>query len=550
MSTSTLAPLARLPALPRLPPRTSRAVRQTIGGLIVAAAAVAAALLMLHGTTTLKGVAAVIVVLGSVWFATTRHAQLALAVWMLYLGFLDGYLKLATGSGAVTFVRDAFLFALVIGLLVRATVQGKRLPLPPLSGWVIAFAVIVFVQVANPQAGTVVHSLAGVRQHLEFVPLFFLTAAYVRTTRALRIFCILLAVIAAGNAIVGWVQFNETPQQFAAWGAGYAQRVNGTGTFAGGGRTFVNAEGQPTRTRPFGLGSDAGDGGLFCMLALCGILALAAFTRRRRYQLFAVAMALAALLGIITSEGRGVVVTTVIAVIAYGLLTVKARNRMTSVLGFAVAVAASVFFIQAIVGAVGSSGLRYAGLTPNGILSTTSKARGLSIDRIPSNLITYPLGAGLATAGPAALTVQGASQLTLTSPPDTETEFSFLIVETGIPGLLVVTGFTLMLLLLGFRRIRQEPDHEARVLLAALIAPIAAIFALFFSSTVTPSVPVAPYLWAVGGIVSYWLIALPAARRRAAASAANLPAAGGTRPRLRLRLQQSPLRTPARSAAP
>lgn len=526
MSASTFTTPAWLPAAPRLSSWTSRAVRQTLAGLFVAALSGALAVSMLDHTT-LKGLAVLIVVVGSAWFATTRHTQLALAVLMLYLGLLDGYLKLATGSTVVTFVRDAFLFALVIGLLVRATVQGKRLPLPPLSGWVIAFAVLVFVQLGNPQAGTLIHSLAGVRTHLEFVPLFFLAAAYVRTTRSLRIFCILLAVIAAGNAIASWVQFNESPQQFAAWGPGYAERVLGTGAFAGAARTFsTGVASQPGRNRPFGLGSDAGDGGLFAALALCGILALASFTRRRRYQLFAVAMALAAVVGIVTSEGRGVIVAAVIALIAFGVLTIRARNRLTSLLGLAIAVVASLFVIQAIVSAAGSAGLRYSGLTPTSILNTTSKARGSSIAEIPYNLTTYPFGAGLGTAGPAS-SAPGASQVTLTKTPDTETEFSFLIVETGIVGMLVVTGFTLTLLALGVRRVRREPDREARVLLAAVVAPLASIFALFFSSDVSVSVPTGPYLWAVAGIISYWLIALPATRRRAAASAKSVSANGG-----------------------
>ena len=71
-----------------------------------------------------------LVVAGGLWFAGTRRTQLALALFVLYLGLLDGYLKLASGSNLVTFVRDLLLYAIVVGLLVRAIVQGKRLPLP------------------------------------------------------------------------------------------------------------------------------------------------------------------------------------------------------------------------------------------------------------------------------------------------------------------------------------------------------------------------------------------------------------------------------------
>lgn len=491
---------------------------QTLAGLLVAVL-VAGLTAFVTRRAAVEGVAVMIVVTGSLWFAATRRTQLALALLMLYLGLLDGYLKLASGSSLVTFVRDLLLYAIVVGLIVRAVVQGKRLPLPPLSGWVFALVVLVVVQIANPQAGSLFHSLAGIRQHLEFVPLFFLTYAFVRSVKALRMFVILLAVIAAANGVVSFVQFRESPQQFAAWGPGYAQRVLGTGVFSGGGRTFKS--GVPGfGTRPFGLGSDSGDGGWFGAFAFCGILALAAFSTRTRYRAFAVVAAVGAALAIITSQDRGVIVASVIIVLSFGLLSATSRNRFRSVAGLALAGIATVFVIQAVIGSVGSSQVRYQGLSPSSVLQTTNKARGKSIALIPHNLVTYPFGAGLATTGPAALTTPGASALSL-NPPDTETEFSFLTVETGIPGMLVLTGFTITLLVLGIRRCRREPDREARALLAALIAPVAGIFAVYFTSVPTDGVPPGPYLWAVGGIVSYWLIALPAARRRQASGTAG-----------------------------
>jgi hypothetical protein len=494
------------------PRRSMRgAVSQTAAGLIVAGV-VAALTAFVTRRAAAEAAAVLLVVAGGLWFAATRRTQLALALFMLYLGLLDGYLKLASGSNLVTFVRDLLLYAIVVGLLVRAIVQGKRLPLPPLSAWVVAFCVLVLVQIANPQDGTIVHSLAGVRQHLEFVPLFFLTFAFVRSVKALRMVVILLAVIAAANGVASFVQFKESPAQFAAWGPGYAQRVLGTGgAFSGGGRTFKNGE-VGGGTRPFGLGSDGGDGGWFGAFAFCGILALAAFSRRRRYQLFAVVAALGAALAVITSQDRGVIVGSVIIVLSFALLIATSRNRFTSVAGLALAGIAAVIVIQAVIGSVGTSQVRYQGLSPSSILQTTNKARGKSIALIPHNLVTYPFGAGLGTGGPA-ISAPGASQLTLTKGPDVETEFSFLIVETGIAGMIALTGFTLSMLVIGFRRCRLEPDPEARALLAALIAPVAGIFVVFFTSAPSPSVPPGPYLWAVGGIVAYWLVVRPKRQR-------------------------------------
>jgi hypothetical protein len=498
-------------ALARPAPRN--AIGQAAAGLLVAVLA-AGVTVFVTDRSAITGVAVVLAVAGTLWLATTRHTQLALALLMLYLGLLDGYLKLASGSNLVTLGRDVLLYAIVVGLLVRATVHGERLPLPPLNGWVVAFVVLVLVQIPNPHEGTIFHSLAGVRQHLEFVPLFFLTFAFVRTTKALRVFVILLAVIAAANGVAGLVQFNETPRQFAAWGPGYAQRVLGEGSFGAAGRSFsTGLPGSSGGTRPFGLGSDSGDGGVFGVLALGGILALASVYTHRRYLLFAVVMAGGATLAIITSQSRGVVVSSVLILLAFVLLTATSRNRLTSLVGLVLSVTVSVLVVQAIIGSAGSSGVRYHALSPSSLVQTTNKARGKSIAAVPHNLATYPFGAGLGVAGPATSSPGGSP---LAGSLDAETEFSFLTLETGIAGMLVYTGFVITLLVLGIRRCRHEPDREARVLLAALIAPVAGILALFFVSAPSPAVPIGPYLWAVGGILSYWLVALPATRRQTA----------------------------------
>jgi hypothetical protein len=234
-------------------------------------------------------------------------------------------------------------------------------------------------------------------------------------------------------------------------------------------------------------------------------------------------MALAALLGIITSEGRSVIVVSVIAVIVFGLLTLTARTRLRSVLVLVAILAASGFVVEGIVATAGTSQLRYSGLSPSGIFQTTSTARGSSIALIPSNLATFPFGAGLGTAGPSS-TAPGASQTTLTGDVDTETAFSFLTVEVGIPGMIVVAGFLLTVLGIGLLRCRREPDPEARVLLAAVTAPLAGLVAFSFSSAWTPQVPPGPYLYAAAGIISYWLVALPEARRRQARAGAGLVA--------------------------
>lgn len=455
----------------------------------------------------------VVLVAGSVWFAGTRRTHLALAMLMLYLGCLDGYLKLSTGSSSVTLIRDVLLYAIVVGVLLRSQLEARRLSLPPLSAWVLAYVIVVLVQVANPSGGSLYHSIAGLRPHLEFIPLFFFGYAAVRDIASLRRVLFLLLFIAAANGIVGYIQFRLTPTQVAGWGPGYAQRILGTGKFIGEGRSFFDATGG-VHTRPFGLGSDAGNGGMFGVLALGAFFALLASVSKWRHRLVVALCGVGAVVAIVTSEGRSVVVAGLVTVLAYGYLTATSQRRLASLAGLAVGTTVVYFVVAAILAGGGGTAFRYQGLSASKILQTTAEARPDQLNTIGTQIVNFPLGTGLGTAGPAAGTQGGT---VLTAQVNAESEPSFLAVETGIPGIAVIVGFTAMLLFLGVTRCRREPDPEARLLLAAATCPVAGILISYYSGPATVTVPAGPYLWFAGGVISYWLVTLPAARRRQAA---------------------------------
>src|SRR5262249_38866063 len=148
--------------------------------------------------------------------------------------------------------------------LIRMAVRRRPINWPPLSGWVIAWVVVVLVQVANPHDGTLLHSVASVRPHAEWVPLFFLGYLALRSKRRIRAFLMLLLAVATVNGIVGLVQVNLTPSQLAGWGPGYQKAINGEGSLSA--RGFADENGTE-RNRPFGLGGDIGFGGAVGVLA-------------------------------------------------------------------------------------------------------------------------------------------------------------------------------------------------------------------------------------------------------------------------------------------
>ena len=91
-----------------------------------------------------------------------------------------------------------------------------------------------------------------------------------------------------------------------------------------------------------------------------------------------------------------------------------------------------------------------------------------------------------------------------------ESEATFLLVELGIPGLLV--ALILMARVLGLTiRIRSFPDREVATLLAAIAAGVVAIAVLWLVGAPTAAPPLSPFFWFAAGTLAYWL----AGRRRA-----------------------------------
>jgi hypothetical protein len=446
----------------------------------------------------------------SAWMLTSRRPEVTLAVLMVYLGVADGFLKLRTGSGLATLGRDLLFYSIVIGMLVRAIVRRQPLRLPPLSGWVVAFVAVVLAQLLNPANGSWSHSLASLRPHLEWVPLFFLGYMTMTSARRLRGFLLLLLGIAAINGLVSLVQFNLTPDQFASWGPGYRARIFGLADVTQ--RVYYVTGTDVSRVRVFGLGSDQGFGGGLAMIALPGALALIGLARRHTARLVPLLLLTAgAVLAIVTSQSRESVLASVLVVLAFGALTAAPKKLVPTLIGITLSGIVTVAIVAALVShAQVGAFQRYSSIAPGKVISTTYQYRRDTFAIFPKYVTSFPLGAGLGSVGPAggvslARTTRAPSLQSDSKNLNAESEFNFLLIELGIPGLLVLLGFKLRLLLLS-THVRRLPDYESRLLLAAVAASLFGLFGTWITGVATATSPAAPYLWFSAGILAYWLI--------------------------------------------
>jgi hypothetical protein len=496
-----------------MPSRRREAVVLGLVGAACIAVSLAITVAMPHASVALLiGAAAGLV--GIYVLMTNPRLEVTVALLVVYLGLLDGPVKLGTGGHeAASVVRDVLIFAVVAGAVLRLVVGRVEFKLPPLSGWVLLFVAIVLVETLNPpNTHGFVKALGGYRQQLEFVPFFFFGYALMRSKERFRKAFLILGVIALANGIVSAYQTKISTAQLASWGPGYAELVHGSTTVEEGkkrglsARAYTTGEGGPARVRPPGLGKDAGFSGGVGAIALPCLLAAIAVTKGRRRAIFML-LCLGALLGVITGLGRSQVVGAVLSVIVFGVLSAGAgrqlRRPLLAVIGvLMLAVPLGVALVSA--EAPGTFN-RYAEIAPGSVAGAKDKKTG-DLENLPHQLSVAPFGLGLGTTGAASGFGGNFSEEQAPGTGHGETLYSYLANEVGLPGLILWVSFAVYLILLAFRRVRFIADPELRLLVTGMFSALTAFFLIGVSAPVMGSSAYAAFFWFTAGVAAYWLV--------------------------------------------
>src|SRR5271155_583659 len=149
---------------------------------------------------------------GLIALAASARYEVTLALLALYLGMVDGVIKLETASQAVSSIRDILIATICVGALVRMAVRRERVRFPPLSGWVLAYVALVLVEAANPNTHGILKIIGGFRQQLEWIPFFFFGYVVMRSKKRFRGFFLILGVIALANGVGSTIQTQLTPK--------------------------------------------------------------------------------------------------------------------------------------------------------------------------------------------------------------------------------------------------------------------------------------------------------------------------------------------------
>ncbi len=484
----------------------------------------------------LIGVVAGVAAVGGL-IVSTRY-EITVTVVVLYLGLLDGPLVLGVAGGhqTVSAARDVLIFAICLGALLRLLVKRERIVLPPLSMWVLLFVAATLLEAFNPSTRSIIKSLAGFRQLLEWVPFFFFGYVLMRSKQRMRRVFIVLGVIAVANAGVATYQSRLSPTALAGWGPGYAELVNGGNGLTG--RSF-KSEGVE-RVRPMALGSDSGFGGGVGVIALTGTLALlASGSLRRRWP--ALILCIGSVLAITTAQGRLQAVGAVIALLLYAAIVLGVRGpgvQRRSVRPLATLIGVVLLMIP--VGALTVSALgagtfgRYASF----VTSEHKDSKIPGLEAIPRQLARLPFGIGLGTTA-AAGGIGGTSKSASAEETDgvavpqegsgvaVSSQYNIIADEIGLLGLLAWVGYIIAVCVLSLGSLRRVLDFELRSDLAALFASFVAIAIMGISGTPNTGAAIGPFFWFYGGVAAYWFLG---PGRRTSTSTPSAPPPGSPQP--------------------
>jgi hypothetical protein len=441
--------------------------------------------------------------LGVVALVVCSRLEVTVTMVLLYLLLVDGPVKMLTSQREATrTLADVVILAVCLGALMRLVVQRKRIELPPLSGWVIAWVVLVLVNAFNPKTHGVLAALGGFSQQLQFVPFFFFGYALMRSKRRFRQLFVIVGVAATASGLVAAYQTGLTPAQLSTWGPGYQNLIHPQGK--GTGRIFFS-EGE-ARVRPPGLGSEAGASGGIGHVALPMCLALVAISRGRK-KWIAIMLALGSALAVVVGLGRLQLVGAALAVIAFVGLAAIAGRHFSRTMGALLAVVALAIPAGAIVISTLHSGTfkRYESLNTS---SETTLHKENAYSKVPEYVVASPLGYGLGNSG--AVAGLGGSETNsnlleghgLTS----ETQYNVLVKELGAPGLILWPLIAIYVSLLVVRRIRSIRDPDLAVCLAGALAAFLPLLIEGSSGFVSGSLAGGAYYWFSVGVVAYWLV--------------------------------------------
>lgn len=415
-----------------------------------------------------------------------RWGFLALLIFLPFAGVVS--LELRPNKLALLLKDVAFVLPAYISFFVFHPRDRRLAPIPPPVLWAMGFlALLVFLQTMNPEVVNWMVAAIGVKVWLFYMPLTFLTAAYIDSredlTRLLRIL-VALSVIPCGIGLLQWFGamtfgYEETMTSF--YGDAAKSATQNFGYHMYGGRLFRIPSTFTFVSQYFGYTMG------MVVFGYC-LMRADPSPHWRRFGLVMIAVYVVAS---VLSGARGALVFIPLLLV----LTAFLDQRLSGIVGIVVAVPVIIL-----------TALNLGGLDPQIIfgatrLLVTNYSEEIVYENIVNAFLEHPLGMGTGMNTGAARHAFESTTRALSQLSFLENYYAKAMVELGFIGLPATLAVFATIIVKGLGVLRAAKDKALRSCAAVLVAFFIAIAIHSGKGWQVDYDPINIYLWVFAGIL-------------------------------------------------
>ena len=446
-------------------------------------------------------VAAIVALARASWFW-------GLMVFFCYLS-IEGMVKLVGNYNPIVHIGVDIVLWAIVGVWVAKAILQRRTQLPkvPFLTVLVLHVIWVSLLVFSPYTASIFVGVASLKIHLSMIPLYFLGFLFASSADTPRRFIRVLTVV--------WC---------FAFALTLVQYMGGPGSLLDFSGSALSRFGYFHEWRPFGTTAIPGGEAVFALLALPFALYLILSGRHRLRDPWIAATIVGSLAVFFVSGVRQLFLGSLIMLVGMmGLQVIRGRGRAFGVL-VAIASLGAVTYMgvaEYVLPAAQTSLDEAAGIpdiwrqrNPLDRFQTLLQsetyraARKGSIPLVWDRIKSAPLGVGLGRTGSAASAL-GSDLGDDRFNAQLQQEFGFqdnffaaMIVETGIPGALLLTIIMIGLGIRGVRLSRRAPTLQDSVFGALVAGYMLSIFIMSWGSQPLLANPTLAFFWFLGGMAS------------------------------------------------
>ena len=440
------------------------------------------------------------------------------SIMMMFLfGSVAGLLKYKTDFNPVIHVTLDIMMAIIcFGWVIRhfflyhSSAAKIRTPLGLLIG---LFIIVCLLQIFNPYTFSYIASFASLKMHIFMIPLFFFGYHYCRSIDQIRQWSIVFAVIGIMMSLVAISQFEKGPDQMKVEMPEYSGMIDSNTWQDEKGKSFF---------RPMSTTSNPGGASTWmqCIIPLTIAVCMSRISSKK-LKIFLVAVLLICLMTLMISLIKQMFIVTVAGLGLMFLLQFNLRKLGKNLI-IVIIVSGVALGSYSMAGNVAGNTSIVKGfladvVSPVALFKADNRSEML--DLVFQIVETYPLGAGLGRTGPAAVKFSQENLqfqmehgwsywrilhnrgILVPGMMPGENYFLVMISEAGIPGALLITLITVLLLLKGFKAFKAIQDEGLRWYAAGIMGVLFSIFVVFFGGPALVTAPLNLFFWFLGGVL-------------------------------------------------